>query len=275
MRCTWILLVGITAACSGGDDGPDDSGDVGGDDTGWRDTGEPPPPLGGYLAGTVTDSTGAPVVSARVSLCATVCRTADTDDNGQYHIDGMDELTYAFDVIPDDDSLASPLITVTSEFQEERTLDISLHTLSERQNILNNATEMELTDGLFVKLGYDVLDMGFSTETTTSAVQVPETGWPSIEVEGTVKAVWYLAPWDVGVNTDVASSLQFRMSNTWGWEAGATIEAWQASYEHIAWESVGTMTVSADGTELTLTEGDGLNVLTTLVLVEPAAEDGS
>jgi len=272
MRILTLALIPLVA-CTGGpaDDKADDTSDteVIDDDTGPVDTGEP---LGGLLEGTVTTEDGSPLVGARVSLCATVCRTADTDATGGYLFEGMEGISYALDVIPTDASLATVLVILTTTHEEEEySFDFIVPALSAAQDIPQGVTELELTDGLFVSLGFDVLDMGFSAATTTAGVQVAESIWPYVEVEGVVKAVWYLAPFDVESHEDAAGEevpLDFRITNSWGWDAGATFEAWEASYIGLAWHRVGTVEVSADATELTLTEGEGLTVLSTLVLVE-------
>jgi hypothetical protein len=242
------------------------------DDTGPVDTGEP---LGGFLTGTATTEDGSPVVGARVSLCATVCRVADTDASGGYLFEGMEGISYALDVIPTDETLATVLVILTTTHEEERALDFVVPALSTAQDIPQSVTELELTDGMFVSLGFDVLDMGFSQATTTAGVQVAEASWPYLELEGTAKAVWYLAPFDVEAAEDTAGEhvpLDFRIANTWGWDAGATFEAWEASYIGLAWNKVGTVEVSADASELTLTEGNGLTVLSTLVLLDTTSQ---
>jgi hypothetical protein len=262
-------------ACLGGlADEADDTSDteVIEDDTGPLDTGEP---LGGFLVGTATTEDGSPLVGARVALCATVCRTADTDATGGYRFDGMEGISYALDVIPTDESLATVLVILTGTFEGEHSMDFIVPPLSASQDIPESVTELELTSGMFVSLGFDVLNMGFSSATTTAGVQVAEASWPYVELEGTVKAVWYLAPFDVESMEDAAGEhvpLDFRIANTWGWDAGATFEAWEASYIGLAWNRVGTVEVSADATELTLTEGEGLTVLSTLVLVDTPSE---
>ena len=271
MRILALALIPLVA-CIGGKTIDTADTEVIEDDTGLVDTGEP---LGGFLTGTATTEDGAPVVGARVSLCATVCRTADTDAAGSYFLEGIEGISYALDVIPTDENLATVLVILTTTHEEERSLDFVVPALSTAQDIPDSVTEIELTSGMFVSLGFDVLDMGFSAATITAGVQVVEASWPYIEVEGTVKAVWYLAPFDVESLEDAGGEhvpLDFRITNSWGWDAGATFEAWEASYIGLVWNRVGTVEVSADGTELTLTEGDGLTVLSTLILVEPASE---
>ena len=275
MRILALALIPLVA-CTGGpaDDKADDTSDteVIEDDTAPLDTGEP---IGGFLVGTATTEDGSPVVGARVALCATVCRTADTDATGAYRFDGMEGISYALDVIPPDETLATVLVILTSTHEAERTVNFVVPSLSTAQDIPQTKTELELTDGLFVSIGFDVLDMGFSAATTTTAVQAAEASWPYMELEGTPKAVWYLTPFDVHSiegTGDVRVPLEFRMENLWGWPAGATYEAFQASYINIAWERVGTVEVNSDATELTLTEGEGLTVLSTLVLVDTTSE---
>ncbi len=278
MRILTLALIPLVGCLPGkaGDDTAVDTSDteVQDDDTGPVDTGEP---LGGFLEGTATTEDGAPLVGARVSLCATVCRTSDTDAAGGYRFEGIEGLSYALDVIPAEEGLATVLVILTTTHEEERSLDFLVPALSTAQDIPQNATELELTSGMFVSLGFDVLDMGFSSATTTAGVQVAEASWPYVEVEGAVKAVWYLSPFDVESVEDAAGEhvpLDFRIANSWGWDAGVTYEAWEASYIGLAWNRVGTVEVSADASELTLTEGDGLTVLSTLILVESTTPGG-
>ncbi len=214
------------------------------------------------ITGAVADPNGALAAGVRVTLCHGVCRYVDTDDSGSFSFSGVDPQRYALDVtLLGDDSLARSLFMVDLSADTITTLDspIPMARLGARQEV-DAPGEVQLADGLWVSVDPAGADIGGDAP-LSMAVGIPATLAPVLPVDADqVLALWYLDPFD----TRVDSGMTLRVTNTWGLAPGDSAHALVASYADYDWLDGGTLTVSADGSELT---GGELPVISTVLLV--------
>jgi hypothetical protein len=221
------------------------------------------------LSGTVTRADGSPVVDARVNVCRAVCKTVQTDDNGAYSFAALEAWTASFYVVPDaadaeSASLLSAIVPLTLADNEDRALDVTMLT-PDAVSMPETAEEIEVTDGLFLTAGADIVEPAPFTELgDLAAVQVAEADSLPIELNVDPVAVWYLGPFEAESETGVA----VRMANQWSIAPAQSCDVYASSGPtEYSWLELGQLTVDEDGAFLT---GDAtLPILSTLVLACP------
>ena len=247
--------------------GGDDTGDTNGTNT-IVDTGETGAELGGFVEGIITSPTGEVVSGARVTMCSAFCRIETSGEDGSYRFDGIAEEDVAFDVEMPDEHWPTILFPLSLGAESENVVDLQMQELGEDVTIPQVASELELLPSFYVTMGFDNIDTGFNSPEMAAASQPTSWAWESlVTLPGTIAGVWYLEPWETKA---AGESLQFRLANTWGWEAGSEGSAVVASYDDKSWLDIGALIVSADGEWVTSVEGQsGLPILSTLVILEP------
>ncbi|MFZ5482005.1 MAG: carboxypeptidase-like regulatory domain-containing protein [Myxococcota bacterium] len=264
-----MCLLFALLACTGGTGAdPDDSGVAG-------DTDDPPPtddtgtsstvPLTASLTGTVMDPDGNPVAGARVNVCRHVCRTITTEADGAYAFEALEAWTATYYVVPEEGSgYANPMVTLTLADGEARAIDVVLDPFDTPQGLPRVASEVEVTDGLYLTIGADNLTPPPLEDlpAEVAAVRVPAEHRLDVEVDGAVLDVWYLSPWEATSETGVA----VRMDNLWGLAPGDRARAFVVSEPTAyTWLDAGELVVEEDGA--TLAGDASLPILTTLALV--------
>ncbi|MES2642425.1 MAG: carboxypeptidase-like regulatory domain-containing protein [Myxococcota bacterium] len=231
------------------------------DDTG--DTAEPTPMAS--LTGTLTDADGAPTEGVRVNVCRVLCKTVQTDAGGAWGFAAIEAWTAMFYVTPAASTgFATPMGVLTLAEDEERVLDVVLDTFDPPRPLPSSASEVEVSDGLFLTLGADILEPAPLTDlpSEVAAVRVPTAHRLPVELDGELLDTWYLSPWEATSESGVG----VRLANTWGLAPGDRARVWAASEPTTyAWLDAGELVVTEDGLML---EGDvALPILTTLALV--------
>jgi len=246
-----LLLAGCTASAppSGGSDSgipprpePIDRGPVGGVEGVVRD------PRGGGLEGVL------------VAMCADACIQVSTDAAGAFVIDRLSAVPHVLHVHrAGHAATAQPMVPFEVFPDEVRELDVVLPPMPSPTAIGDPPAEVEVAPGLFVTLDRaDVTGPFGDAVAGVAGVEVHAAAWPPLEgIDGTVLAVYYLAPYDAEIEPAAA----FRVQDRWTLPADAEVEAWVAGYSELAWLSAGTLVDR--GAEL---DGGELPMLTTLVL---------
>lgn len=263
----WLTLA--LAACTGKTGAnPTDSAnpDLTDDTSPPNDTGSTNTvPLSANLTGTITDPEGAPVAGARVNVCRVVCKSMVTEVDGAYAFGSIEAWTAMFYVVPEAGSaFANPMVTLTLADEETRTIDVVLDPFDSPRPLPDVASEVEVTDGLYLTVGADILEPPPLEDlpSEVAAVRVPEAHRLDVEVEGTLLDVWYLSPWEASSEPGVA----VRVDNLWGLAPGERARAFVTSEPTTyAWLDAGELVVADDGA--TLAGEASLPLLTTLALV--------
>lgn len=263
------FLLNALLACSGDPTQPDDSAapadtDETDTDAPEDDTAEPIPMAA--LSGTVRDANGAPLEDVRVNVCRMLCKTVNPNANGEWAYGAIEAWTAMFYVTPDEGSgYAHPMVVLTLAEGEARVLDVVVDALDAPRPLPATASEVEVTDGVFLTLGADILEPAPLTDlpSEVAAVRVPEAHRLPIELEGELLDVWYLSPWEATSE----SGVRVRLANAWGLAPGDRARVWAASEPTTyAWLDAGELVVTEDGLML---EGDtALPILTTIALVK-------
>ena len=217
------------------------------------------------LTGYVLDVDSKPVAGARVSICRDVCLVDMSDDQGAYTLVTPYSETQAFYVVPPADSgLATPIAPHTPAMGQTVELDVVMPALDAPVDLPSSAREVEVTDGLFLTVGADILEPAGFEELGDEVAAAPVAAEHSLplEVDGEVVAQWYVYPFEATSESGVA----LRLANQWSLPAGETYEVVVSGdpYEP-GWIEAGTLTVSSDGESL---EGDAeLPLFTSVVLL--------
>ena len=131
-------------------------------------------------------------------------------------------------------------------------------------------TELALGDGVYLTVddGLVAADAIEGPATTASAVRVPTEHWPTLDLQGSVGAVWYLSP--IGYRNPApdpdtaADALPLRLANTDGWPDGTRFDVWLGTYDSPGWYPSGSVTAAGDWLQ-----GDAaLASVGTVVLIE-------
>ncbi|MBX2802645.1 MAG: carboxypeptidase-like regulatory domain-containing protein [Myxococcales bacterium] len=255
----WWAAAVLWAGCSGA---PTSSVDVEPVDTGHEALPTMTGPTGS-VSGWVRDAEGVPLKGAKVSMCAEICITTDSDADGAFEIGVLPVVPHAFHVrVVDDLQLASPMVPVQVIEGEEQLFDVVVPRMSDAVALPLKASELQPTAGLHVTaaLGHLTSVFGEAPE-SIAALQVPEAQWPPLQdLEGTVRAVFYLTPYDA----EAEPALAFRIDVEAGVATDRSLQAWVAGYSEQRWLDAGRLEPGVGGLE-----GGSLPLLTTLVLVEP------
>ncbi|MCK6521187.1 carboxypeptidase-like regulatory domain-containing protein [Myxococcota bacterium] len=225
-------------------------------------------PADATMTGKVVDESGKAIEGARVSMCKTLCRTSFTDASGAYSFPALEGFTHSFEIVISSGGWATPLAPITLVAAQENVLDAVGVKFSDSQAMPATPKEVEVVEGLYITVGADQIKLPFGADgSMVSGVRVAAASQLPVELTGEVIQTWYLGPFD---GHAIDAHLPFRMDNLWGLTAGETLEVWAADYALAAWVSAGTVTVSADGLTLE-SDGEGIPVLSTLVLLRPGA----
>ena len=263
-RLPLFVLFGLLAACGDKEDTTDDSGGEADTDTDTdadtdtdTDTDTDLP----TMTGTVSFSDGTnPEGMVRLQMCQTQCFVTFPDSNGNFTFQ-IEAGDYAFDAVSLDEDTAkysTPLDMVT--------LPASGTSIGETVVIYDFTDSAALQAGdltvgdltLTIDPGNIELPLEYSDAAFVAGVEVDASsaGLPLADLSGTVVGMWYLGPFKSKVDWDfsVATTLP----------DDAEVVAYNADYEGIEWEELGTATVKGG-----MISGLKLKHLSTLVLVQP------
>jgi hypothetical protein len=270
----------LLAACGGDEDkaagGPDEASDSGtsavddGTDEDDDDTGLAPGQ--GAFGGRVVDEEGAPLEGILVNLCAESCYAQRTDADGRWTHELPADL-YSLELLEGDPSAPTrgwPLAPVTVIEGETRILedDVVMPLLTHHHTIVTDRW-LEVGEGL---------DLYVDPNTWTAPDLAPEdaepwvagvrvdpaaAGLPLEGLEGTVVAMWYLAPLDSRPTGD----WPVRLSGELGLAPGTEAALMVADYDAREWVAFSTVTVDDEGA--VRTANSPLPVLSTVVVVSP------
>ena len=259
-----MSVLALLFACTGASVDAEDSAAPADTDPPDDDTDTDPGPTAS-LTGTVTDPDGAPVAGVRVNVCRLVCKTMQTDADGAWAFNSIEAWTAMFYVTPDEASgYADPMVVLTLVEGEERVLDVVLDRFDTPRPLPATSEEVEVTDGLFLTVGADILEPAPLTDlpSEVAAVRVPEAHRLPIELVGELLDVWYVSPWEATSEAGVG----VRLDNMWGMAPGDRARVWAASEPTTyAWLDAGELVVAEDG--LTHVGDAALPILTTMALV--------
>jgi len=226
---------------------------------------EDPTPGTGTVVGNVYDGDGAPVAGVRVSWCDHwECLALPSGADGSVTIDSAGAGTHSFDAVPAGlDGYSTTLTILSIEPGETLTVDFHLPDLTPAQAVPATPTELELGDGLFVTLGEGTFALLFGDVTDVAGAKLSAEQWPTMDLEGTVVAVWNLDPFEAE-STDGAP---VRIANSWGYAPGKALWLHTSSYGCFEYLEPIELVVNGDGTYLESTGGT-LKELSTVVLVD-------
>lgn len=280
-----VMACGGSTADNGDDGGNDtetdmvgDSGDT--DDTGAEECQITPPdgetdcrndiPAGTKLVGTLLDVNGGKLgkEAFRVQFCrGTTCLTPNCSYDNTFGFGGLEAGGGSFDVVPTcpEERFATPFAPISVEDGKTRTIDVVVPRLDAAQTLGDSAAEIEVTDGVFLttKRG-DISSPLDPNPGEISGVDATDITVPIEGVPGTIKAVYYLAPFDYKVDPPAP----LRIDNDFGLTADNG-EIWYADYFHFKWEKLGDTMIDGDSK---LTTTNGLPLMTTIVVVEKEAK---
>jgi hypothetical protein len=267
----WTLLAAM--ACTGAPaDKPDDTGasadaDADADTDADTDTDvdtDTPTECASSFSGSI-DEVGAPLVGADLRLCrGLLCRNGTTDDAGAYVFGGVPPEWHSFEIVAEP-GMATALVPILFDCATDRSVDVDVLPLDADSPLGGSPAEHPVGDGLYLTVGLNDLEPPLFSDPAeaVAGVRVPEESWiPFDGVEGTVLAMWYLAPFDY--HAIPAGGLPLRIENQWGLADGTALEVYVGSYTDSQWLSAGT--VSVEGADL---NGAALPLLSTVILVQP------
>jgi hypothetical protein len=172
-------------------------------------------------------------------------------------------------VVPDSEDdesedLLSAIVPLTLADGEVRSLDVKMLE-ADTATMPTTATEVEVTSGLFLTAGADIVEPPpFTDLGDLAAVLVAEADRLPIEVVDGPLAVWYLGPFEAESESGVA----VRIANQWSLTPNQECALYASSGPtEFSWLSLGAFTVDGDGAFLT--GASKLPILSTLVLSCP------
>jgi hypothetical protein len=271
-----VLVLG---ACGGSGDkaaaGADearDSGTAEVDDDSEDEEEEGLAPGQGAFGGRVVDDEGSPLEDILVNLCAESCYAQRTDADGRWTHE-LPADRYSLELLEGDPSAPTrgwPLAPVTVVEGETHILedDVLMPVLTHHHTI-DTDRWLEVGEGL---------DLFVDPNTWTAPDLAPEdaepwvagvrvdpatAGLPLEGLEGTVVAMWYLAPLDTRPTGEWPVRLEGELGLAPGTEAALMV----ADYDARAWVAFSTVSVDEEGA--VRTANSPLPVLSTVVLVAP------
>jgi len=146
----------------------------------------------------------------------------------------------------------------------ERVVNIQLAEAMDRVELPDTATELAIGDGLHLTVAAGDLEPPPFIDPATEIVakDVTDIAMP-VELQGTVKAMWYLDPFDFHASSDLA----IRVDDNFGEPAsGKRFELWVASYEEYWWLPLGEVTKDSD--DMWALSTGGLGLISTVILLE-------
>ena len=275
MRTIWILAL-LTACGTTADDKTTDTDtdvtetdtDVTDTDTNTDCTGDVTP-TGAQLHGEVTDNLGNPLgrSEVRVQFCRGVaCITPECVMDGTFMFGGLDAGPGSFEIVPlGDDTRATPFVPVDLATDEDLTIDVTVPLLGAPVTIPSVAAPLEVAPGLFITLAEGDIEAPSPLDpapTTLAGVNATDVALPVVGVEGTLVAMYYLAPFDYPAADGASVTVAFD-NTTWAYADG-DVELWVSDYFTASWEKVGDLTV--DGDQLVTT--GTLPRISTIIVVE-------
>jgi hypothetical protein len=251
---TWAWLVAI--ACSGqpadkgADTGADGDTDVDTDtDTDADADTDTPTACASTLSGSVQRSGGA-VVDSEIRLCrGLLCRTDDTDAQGGFGFTNF----------------ATVLVPMLFDCSTTRDVPTELLPLDPESALGATAAEHPVGAGLYVTVGVNDLEpplFGPPPDAVAGVRVVDFSGIPFDGIEGTVLAMWYVAPFNYLAVP--SAGLPIRIDNEWALADDTALEVYVGSYDDNQWLSGGTAT--AQGPDLV---GAAIPLVSTVILVQP------
>ena len=264
----------------------DGSGDSGGGDTDGSqtdggsstDTGDgsstdgsssdDPPPATVSLHGTLRGVAGDPLPGISIALCDPMgCKGGKTDDAGTYRIEQNITGWYTFDLVGEaitegNRAFALAIIEIDADLGD-RQYDLVATRYTMALPMPAQPEEVEIAPSLFITLGPDSLEKGWSTPhelDTIGGTLVPEDERLGTEGTPPIIAFWHLAPFEAEAETP----LPLRIRNDFDAAPNQEYAAWQVDYTAQSWTQIATLTL-VDG----FLVGDSeLTVLNTLVLTQ-------
>ncbi|MCB9664927.1 MAG: hypothetical protein H6732_12500 [Alphaproteobacteria bacterium] len=231
---------------------------------------------GTALFGTLVDGAGAPLGRGGflVQYCRDVCLTPTCFDGNSWAFADVEPGDGSFHIKPTcaDDRFADVYAPLVVDAGTQRGVDVVIPKLGAAVALPDAATEIEVVAGVHLTLGKDSLTPPPLEPKATEVAGVDATA-VAAPIEGlgagTVRAVFYLSPFDYTSSAGVA----VRLDNSWSLASGAA-ELWVGNYNAFLdepdtdpWQKVGTLTLDGDGK---LVPGATLPRLSTLVVFEPS-----
>ena len=249
---------------SGGDTDGDGDGDA--DTAADTDTDTDTDVQTAELSGIISGPDGA-ALEARLQLCATSCRTGNTENNGSYAFAQAEvaPVVHSFDVFPTDDDYATVLFPIS--FAADAELDVSVPDNKVWADIGATTAEVALGGGMHVSLGTDDMKPPFGIDASPArATFVDEALWPPIDtLDGDLAALWYLDPYDTFPVESEGFAFRIEADSLPG---EGPYQVWVMHYDveeyTSRWEPAGTLTV-ADGWG---TSDELLPLLNTIAITE-------
>lgn len=262
MRYLALALL-CTACTSGPAVETDDTDTIDTDTTDTETTDTEVTPVGSStLEGAIVNAAGAAIDGARVQFCRGAnCLTRHTDATGTYAFEDILDGPGSFEIIPPEGTdYAIAFTPIDLEDDATLSVDVTMLPLGAPVSIPATAAELEITDGVYVTLGEGELEPPLFVDDATEVAGVDATATPMPVqlLEGTVLAMYYLAPFDFHATAGAPIELR----NDWGLADGEA-ELYVAVYETSTWDKVGDLTVSGDR----LVSSGGLHLISTIAVV--------
>lgn len=185
--------------------------------------------------------------------------------DGAYAMVGLPSGTGTLEAVPigDEHSFATVLTIIPIDAStSDRTVDMTVPTLSHTSALSDSPTEHQVADGFWLTVSAPELIRPSPLEPAATEVGGVDATAIAPEMEGltgTIEGVFYLSPFDF--HTD--NPMPLRLTNTWGYADGEA-ELWVARYA-ADWELVGDLVDDGNG-DLTVS-GPGLTLLSTVAVV--------
>jgi len=257
------------------DDATADDDDAVDDDDDADDDDDSAPPTEPYLIGTVYDVTCTQVLPGiRVTFCQNKqpCAFLDTDEQGQYILDdlvggGVGQLHVAghinADLVPYSAVVAEVDIP-ESGFAE--VVDACLPEIAQVLPLTGGMQEIAAGDGLQLTLDPDEV-IWIMGEPQIGAVEVPETAWGYMAVEGVqLLGVWATYMWGATSETPIPATMPMRGEIDCDTDE---VTLYVMSDEVSAPVAVGPAVLDCDAQTVSTGEGEGLEELTWVAFGKP------
>lgn len=274
-----ILAFSLLLACGDKDDTPTDGGtadggaqDGGGTDGGAQDGGGSAG--GGRLSGRVVDPSGRGV-SVQMRLCAELCRSAMTDAQGYFVYEAVEADHYALQAVylPDQKNYAMPMdiLTIHEDEQIELAAPMILYPFATVHDLGGKSELVELDGGLTVMANpaamtasesySPYLASGEPDYVAAVRVEPEEIGLPLPEVQGTVRAAWFMGR----ASVSLSPAWGFTLEDDLGLPEGTELRVLAADVDRKVWVDGGPARVS--GGRILSDDDAGIAVLSTVLLV--------
>ncbi|HMV67268.1 MAG TPA: hypothetical protein PKA64_10490 [Myxococcota bacterium] len=273
----WIALALALTACDGGGDADDKATDTPQDDTDTTGTSDSAPiddtdvPYDGELnlTGAIRDGAGAIITEgARVQYCrGTACVSAHDFRAGTYRFFDLDAGVGSFEVVNTSADARRPSVFVPITVDAStRTVDVVVPDLGPDRALGPARAWLDLGDGLSIEAGADDVTPASPFDpavTAIAAARVTDDALPIEGLEGTLIAMFYLAPFDA--EAEAGLSVRFAPGDLPGPAlASGEAELFYADYADSTWKRLGDLTDDGLGN---LAPAAALPKLSTLVIL--------